>query len=145
MTVLNIRHTTIYRYREPVRLGPHRLMLRLRESREVRLLSSTLTLAPAASLSWTNDVFETPSPPPASRCSPDRLTVESLAVVELGASAWPVFDIAGSAINYPFSYSAQGVDRSRGVSCRSISMHRGGWPTGRAASCAASKPTRCRC
>lgn len=44
MTVLNIRHTTIYRYREPVRLGPHRLLLRPRESHDVRLLSSTLAV-----------------------------------------------------------------------------------------------------
>ena len=57
MTVLNIRHRTTYRYREPVRLGPHRLMLRPRESRDVRLLSSTLEMTPAASVSWTNDVF----------------------------------------------------------------------------------------
>lgn len=38
MTVFDIRHPTTYRYREPVRLGPHRLMLRPREGREVRLL-----------------------------------------------------------------------------------------------------------
>ena len=57
MTVLNIRHRTTYRYREAVRLGPHRLMLRPRESRDVRLLSSTLETTPNASVSWTNDVF----------------------------------------------------------------------------------------
>ncbi len=32
-------------------------MLRLRESRDVRLLSSTLETTPTASVSWTNDVF----------------------------------------------------------------------------------------
>ncbi len=31
MKCLIIRHTTRYRYRLPVRLGPHRLMLRPRE------------------------------------------------------------------------------------------------------------------
>lgn len=107
MTVLNIRHTTIYRYREPVRLGPHRLMMRPRESREVRLLSSTLEVAPAASLSWANDVFGNAVATASFQTLTDRLTVESLAVVELAASAWPVFDIAASAIRYPFSYSAQ--------------------------------------
>jgi transglutaminase-like putative cysteine protease len=107
MTGLNIRHTTIYRYREPVRLGPHRLMLRPRESRDVRLLSSMLAVAPAASLSWTNDVFGNAVATASFHDPTDQLTIESLAAVELAASAWPVFDIAGSAIRYPFSYSAQ--------------------------------------
>src|SRR4029453_14706887 len=48
MTVLNICHRTTYRYREPVRLGPHRLMLRPRESRDVRLLWSPLEMQPGA-------------------------------------------------------------------------------------------------
>lgn len=107
MTMLNIRHTTIYRYREPVRLGPHRMMLRPRESPEVRLLSSMLTVTPAAALSWTNDVFGNVVATASFQALTDRLTVESLAAVDLAASAWPVFDIAASAIRYPFSYSAQ--------------------------------------
>lgn len=106
MNLLSIRHKTIYRYREPVRLGPHRLMLRPRESRDVRLLSSTLEMAPAASLSWANDVFGNAVATASFRDPSDRLVIESLATVELAASAWPVFDIAGSAIRYPFTYSA---------------------------------------
>jgi transglutaminase-like putative cysteine protease len=106
MNLLSIRHRTIYRYREPVRLGPHLLMLRPRESRDVRLLSSTLETAPAASLSWANDVFGNAVATANFRDPSDRLVIESLATVELAASAWPVFDIAGSAIRYPFAYSA---------------------------------------
>jgi transglutaminase-like putative cysteine protease len=34
-----------------------------------------------------------------------RLTIESLAVVELAAGPWPVFDIAASALRFPFDYS----------------------------------------
>ena len=47
---LSIHHRTIYRYREPVRLGPHLLMLRPRESRDLRLISNQVTIAPAASV-----------------------------------------------------------------------------------------------
>ena len=97
MTVLNIRHRTTYRYRESVRLGPHRLMLRPRESRDVRLLSSTLETTPAASVSWTNDVFGNAVATAAFAGLADGLTIESRAAVELGASPWPVFDIAASA------------------------------------------------
>ena len=43
MITLTIRHTTTYRYRLPVWLGAHRLMLRPREIRELRLVSSEVT------------------------------------------------------------------------------------------------------
>jgi len=107
MTVLNIRHRTTYRYREAVRLGPHRLMLRPRESRDVRLLSSTLETTPTASVSWTNDVFGNAVATAGFAGLADGLTIESRAAVELGASPWPVFDIAASAIRYPFFYSSE--------------------------------------
>lgn len=107
MNALSIRHRTAYRYREPVQLGPHRLMLRPRESHDLRLLSSTLMLTPAASVSWTNDVFGNAVATASFSGLADGLTIESLAVVELGASPWPVFDIAASAIRYPFHYSAE--------------------------------------
>jgi transglutaminase-like putative cysteine protease len=106
MSVLRIRHRTTYRYREPVRLGPHRLMLRPREGRDVRLVSSTLDVAPAASVSWANDVFGNAVASLGFSSLTDCLVIDSVAVVELMASQWPVFDIAGSAVRYPFSYSA---------------------------------------
>jgi transglutaminase-like putative cysteine protease len=105
MNVLNIRHKTTYRYREPVRLGPHRLMLRPRESHDLRLLSGKLEVAPASALAWTNDVFGNAVATAQFSELTDRLTIESLAVVELAATPWPVFDIAAGAIRYPFDYS----------------------------------------
>src|ERR1700722_9670246 len=50
MTVLHIDHLTTYRYRQPVTLGPHRLMLRPRESRDVKLTLTELKSSPTASL-----------------------------------------------------------------------------------------------
>ncbi len=38
MTSLRIHHRTTYRYRESVAFGPHRLMLRPRESRYLQLI-----------------------------------------------------------------------------------------------------------
>ena len=57
MTLLHVRHTTIYRYHRPVRLGDHRLMLRPRDSHDLRLIRTTLNLSPPASLRWVHDVF----------------------------------------------------------------------------------------
>jgi transglutaminase-like putative cysteine protease len=106
MSVLTIHHRTIYRYSEPVQLGPHRLMLRPRESHNVRLVSSTLEIQPAAPISWTNDVFGNAVASVKFPELADHLVIDSAAVVELAASPWPVFDIAGSAIRYPFHYSS---------------------------------------
>jgi hypothetical protein len=35
----------------------------------------------------------------------DNLVIHSIAEVQLNAAAWPVFDIAATAIFYPFRYS----------------------------------------
>ena len=48
MSVLTIHHQTIYRYRTPMVFGPHRLMLRPRESHALRLYEHELAIAPAA-------------------------------------------------------------------------------------------------
>ena len=47
LTALRIRHRTIYAYRRRVNLGPRRLMLRPRESRDLRLISSEVKVTPA--------------------------------------------------------------------------------------------------
>ena len=105
MITLTIRHTTTYRYRLPVWLGAHRLMLRPRESRELRLVSSEVTTTPASSLSWAHDVFGNAVATASFQGMTDHLTIESVAVLELSASAWPVFDITAAASSYPFRYS----------------------------------------
>ena len=84
MSVLTIRHTT-YRYRQPVRLGPHRLMLRPRESRERAPAVEPLDMTPAASVTWSNDVFGNAVATAGFAGPADGLTIESRAAVELGA------------------------------------------------------------
>ena len=55
---LIVRHTTEYRYREPVRFGTHRMMFRPRDSHTLRLLNTKLTIDPKPErLRWTYDVF----------------------------------------------------------------------------------------
>ena len=57
MTVVTVRHRTEYRYARPVSFGPHRLMLRPRDSHDLRLLETKLAIQPAASVRWLHDVF----------------------------------------------------------------------------------------
>jgi len=107
LSLLSILHRTEYQYRQPVRLGPHRLMLRPRESHELRLVSSEITTWPAAVLSWAQDVFGNTIATAGFSGESDRLVIESAATLDLTSSAWPVFPIAATAISYPFFYSEE--------------------------------------
>lgn len=106
MTTLSIHHRTTYRYHRPVRLGAHRLMLRPRESRELRLRAMTLTVDPSATVTWAHDVAGNMVATATFQAFTDMLVIDSLAEIELDAVEWPVFDVAASAIVYPFAYSA---------------------------------------
>jgi transglutaminase-like putative cysteine protease len=105
MISLKIQHTTTYRFRQLVSLGPHRLMLRPRESRDLRLISSNLTVTPAAAVTWAHDVSGNAVATAAFQSMADFLVIKGVAEIQLDATAWPVFDIAASAIFYPFRYS----------------------------------------
>jgi transglutaminase-like putative cysteine protease len=105
LITLRIQHTTSYRYHRPVTLGPHRLMLRPRESRDLRLISSDVTVTPAAVVTWAQDVFGNAVATATFQTMADAFVVDSIAKLELDAVAWPVFDVAASAMFYPFRYS----------------------------------------
>jgi len=102
---LRIHHTTSYHYHQPVSLGPHRLMLRPREGHDLHLVSIDLTITPAAAVTWAQDVFGNAVATAYFDAQSANLMIESVAELELDAAAWPVFDIAASARNYPFQYS----------------------------------------
>jgi len=57
MSRLCISHGTVYRYRAPVRFGPHRLVLRPREGHDVDVVAMAIETEPAASITWSRDVF----------------------------------------------------------------------------------------
>jgi transglutaminase-like putative cysteine protease len=105
MTALNIHHKTTYRFHQPVSLGAHRLMLRPRESRDLRLMSHTLAITPDAALTWAHDVFGNAVAVATFATTTDTLVIESAADILLNAAPWPVFDIAASALSFPFRYS----------------------------------------
>ena len=58
MSILTVRHVTRYNYRQPVKLGEHRMMFRPRESYDQRLLEANLIIVPKpVSLRYFHDVF----------------------------------------------------------------------------------------
>src|SRR5664279_1047731 len=105
LITLRIRHKTTYRFYQQVSLLPHQLMLRPRESRDLRLLSSNVAVTPAAVVTWAHDVYGNTVATATFSTMTDILVIDSVAEIQLNAAPWPVFDIAGSAIYYPFRYS----------------------------------------
>ncbi len=55
--LIRIRHATTYRYAAPVLFGPHRLMLRPRDSFDLRVVDTALSISPSAGLRWMHDVY----------------------------------------------------------------------------------------
>jgi transglutaminase-like putative cysteine protease len=105
MTVLSIRHRTAYRYHQAVKLGRHRLMLRPRESRNLRLISCDVAVSPDASVTWAHDVFGNAVATASFSGFANELTIASTVRLELSTAVWPEFDVAATAVSYPFQYS----------------------------------------
>ena len=112
MPRVRITHTTEYRYVHPVRFTTHRLMLRPRDSHDLRLLDATLGLnPPAATARWAHDVFGN------SVCTLDWAeatmanTLRLVSVLDLehfpAAIEAPQDSLDPVAITYPFSYAAE--------------------------------------
>jgi transglutaminase-like putative cysteine protease len=57
MTRLSIRHETRYEYERPVRFGPHRLLVRPRDSHAVRLVEAGLTFSQTGETRWLYDAL----------------------------------------------------------------------------------------
>ncbi|MBF9057723.1 transglutaminase family protein [Rhodobacterales bacterium HKCCSP123] len=106
MPNVTITHTTSYRYRSVVSLGPHRLMLRPRETRDLSLTSFDVEISPEASIDWSHDVAGNTIATARFDAMVEALTIRSRTRVELRAPVWPVFPIAAEAASYPFEYSA---------------------------------------
>ncbi len=109
MASLSIRHATTYLYRRPVPLGVHRLQLRPRENRGLRIVSMDVAITPPGSVTWANDVFGNSIASVTFAAATDRLTIESLVTLEHTAVPHPQFGIADSAAAFPFAYALDEV------------------------------------
>jgi transglutaminase-like putative cysteine protease len=110
MKYLTVRHETRYRYSAPVNFGAHRLMLRPRDSHDLRLVDAELTLSPPGDMRWMHDVFgNSVAEVQFGQQAAELLIVSTLHLEHYGLTR-PVFPIAPEAQVYPFIYSAN--DRS---------------------------------
>jgi transglutaminase-like putative cysteine protease len=109
MTVLSVVHRTIYRYANPVTFGEHRMMMRPRDSHDLRLLDTTLILRPPGEVHWLHDVFGNSIAIARFHEPADELFVQSSFRAQHFPLAETAVEIADSARRYPFSYDVEEI------------------------------------
>jgi transglutaminase-like putative cysteine protease len=109
MTILTITHRTVYRYARPVTLHPHRLMFRPRDSHDLRLLQTALTIQPPAQVRWMHDVFNNSIAIAHFNTKASELVFESSFRAEHFPSEPMDLMLAPYARTLPFAYSADDV------------------------------------
>lgn len=106
MLLLTVRHLTVYRYSEPVGLGQHRMMFRPRESHDLKLLRTSLSIVPnPARLRWLHDVFDNSIAIADFEGCTSELRFESIVSLQHFETALPEYPLEKCASTYPFRYS----------------------------------------
>ncbi len=126
MPLLQLKHTTTYRYSQPVSFGEHRLMVRPRESYDQRLLEHTMTIDPEPSeLRWLQDVFGNSVAIASFARRAMRLHIESFARVVHQPHELVDVHIEDYARSYPFTYAPEDMpDLLRSIERQHLDPHR---------------------
>lgn len=109
MTVLTVQHATTYRYRRPVSFGEHRLMFRPRDSHDLQLLDTALSIRPGATVRWLHDVFGNSVAIARFSVPADELVFDSTFRVRHYPIESEAIELEADARDYPFAYSADEV------------------------------------
>lgn len=106
MSYLTVHHSTVYRYREPVGLGEHRMMFRPRASHDLRLIGTSLVITPQpARLRWLHDPFDNSVAVARFEGTTSELRFESTVTLEHFDNSVPEYPLEQNARTYPFRYS----------------------------------------
>jgi transglutaminase-like putative cysteine protease len=107
MPVLNVRHVTTYRYKQPVAFGEHRMMLRPRDSHDQKLLEAQLAISPEpVDIRWVHDVFGNCVAIARFAGRAAELRFDSVIRLEHSPTNVLDFQIEEYAKRYPFTYGA---------------------------------------
>jgi transglutaminase-like putative cysteine protease len=107
MSILTVRHRTLYRYARPVAFGEHRLMFRPRDSHDLHLLDSNLLIQPTAGVRWLHDVFGNSIAIASFTGEATELLFESSFRAEHFPAPEEAIVLEPFAQRFPFSYSAE--------------------------------------
>ena len=109
MQKLTVEHKTIYRYSRPVTFGEHRLMVRPRDSHDLRLLNANLNIQPRPRLRWLYDVFGNSVAVAEFDEMAAQLLIHSSIVIERYPAPDTEFSIEPYAKVLPFSYPSREI------------------------------------
>ena len=109
MSILTVTHTTTYRYARPVRFEEHRMMMRPRDSHDLRLIDTSLTVSPPADIRWLHDVFGNSVALARFRGMANELYVKSVFRAQHYPLSQGAVTIEEYARRVPFSYDAAEV------------------------------------
>lgn len=108
MRLFTVRHTTVYRYSEPVGLGEHRMMFRPRTSHDLRLIETSLSIFPEpANLHWIHDAFDNSVAVATFAGETTELRFKSVVTLEHIESVTSEFLLEADARTFPFTYSSE--------------------------------------
>ena len=106
MSFLTVHHSTVYRYREPVGLGEHRMLFRPRESHDLRLIRTNLVITPHPThLRWLHDPFDNSVAVATFEGTTTELRFESTVTLEHFETSMLEYPLEDYARTYPFRYS----------------------------------------
>ena len=110
MRLLRVRHITTYRYTKPVSFGDHRMMVRPRDSHDLRLVETKLTISPQPhAVRWLHDVHGNSVAVASFDASASELRFESEIVLQHFETDQPDYPIEEFARGYPFSYATDEI------------------------------------
>jgi transglutaminase-like putative cysteine protease len=131
MSLLTVRHLTVYRYSEPVGLGEHRMMFRPRESHDLRLIESRLDIEPnPAQLHWVHDVFDNSVAVATFSGRTKELRFDSAVTLEHLETELPDYALEPQAAIYPFAYASDDLpDLARALLRQTPALEIDRWAT----------------
>jgi hypothetical protein len=101
----DIIHTTVYRYRQPVMFGEHRVMFRPRDSHDLRVLATDLEVSPDADVRMIQDPHSNSVALVQPLEPADELKIVCSFTIEHAHSLNLELPLAPSAELFPFAYS----------------------------------------
>ena len=100
-----IVHTTVYRYRQPVRFGEHRVMFRPRDSHDLRVLATDLQVSPQASVRMIQDPHSNSVALVQPLKPADELQIVCSFTIEQAQTGDLELQLSPTAEVFPFAYS----------------------------------------
>lgn len=104
--LIEVVHTTTYRYAEPVHFGEHRMMFRPQPRHDMRVLHAELEVTPEHALRWITDSFSNSIAAVTFPGAARELKFVARFAIEQFGQANLELPLAPDAVTYPVEYSA---------------------------------------